>query len=190
MSTDGPTTFGRFRSLLGGGKSEEVRPVESGSVPALSGNEQQQALLLLRDYESSGLGWFWSSDHEGKITYISDCVAQRMGAVRSSLLGRAVQSLFLLERDEDDARERTLPLILSARKTFADLQVRAALDDNGVTPLCSLKVPARRCGCPARSIGPIKRSEKRAGYHGWRQRSHFSRTVPLQSIRLSRCARC
>ena len=118
--------------MLGAGKEGSARSNSGQAAPALSSQEQQQALRLLRDYEASGLGWFWSTDCEGKITYISDCVAERMGCPRTELLGRAVQSLFVLERDEDDQHERTLPLILSARKTFADLQVRAALDRDEV----------------------------------------------------------
>jgi len=128
MNENGTSAFGRFRNLLGAGKDVPSRANSARPAPALSGQEQQQALLLLRDYEASGLGWFWATDNEGKITYISDCVAERMGCPRTELLGRAVQSLFILQRDEDDQHERTLPLILSARKTFADLQVRAALD--------------------------------------------------------------
>ncbi|MCC6926958.1 EAL domain-containing protein [Novosphingobium sp.] len=132
MSASGSSTFGRLRGLLGAGKDASSRSAGGSAAPALSGQEQQQALLLLRDYEASGLGWFWSSDGEGKITYISDCVAETMGVPRSQLLGQAVQSLFILERDEDDIHERTLPLILSARKTFSDLQVRAALDQSEI----------------------------------------------------------
>ncbi|MEQ1639862.1 MAG: EAL domain-containing protein [Novosphingobium sp.] len=101
----------------------------SGAQAPLSGRETEQALLLLRDYESTGLGWFWSSDNDGKITYISDCIAERLGCERASLLGRPVQSLFVLERERDDTLERTLPLIFGARKTFSDLQVRASHDN-------------------------------------------------------------
>ena len=93
-----------------------------------SASELRQALALLRDYENSGLGWFWSSNAEGKLNYISAVVAQRMGTTRDKLLGQPVQTLFILDRDEDDTIERPLPLILSARKTFSDLPVRAATD--------------------------------------------------------------
>lgn len=103
-----------------------------GNDAPVTGQELQQALLLLRDYESSGLGWFWSSDAEGKITYISNCITERMDKRREELLGQPIQSLFVLERDEDDHIERTLPLILSARKTFSDLAVRSAFDKNEV----------------------------------------------------------
>ncbi len=124
MSVESPSAFGRFRTLLGTG-SGRTAP-RSGGAP--TGEELKQALLLLHDYEASGLGWFWSSNAEGQITYISQCVADAIGCERFELLGRPVQSLFILERDEDDSLERPLPLILSARKTFADLAVRAALD--------------------------------------------------------------
>jgi diguanylate cyclase (GGDEF)-like protein len=126
MALSSATRFGRIRNLLGAGEN-----ARHSDKPA-SGQELQQALLLLRDYESSGLGWFWSSDKDGRITYISNCIAERMGRDRTALLGQPVQSLFNLERDEDDHLERTLPLIFSARKTFADLQVRSALDNDEV----------------------------------------------------------
>ncbi|MEZ5683581.1 MAG: EAL domain-containing protein, partial [Novosphingobium sp.] len=120
------TAFGRFRNLLGSkGEDGTVAPVHA---PA-SSQELRQALMLLRDYEASGIGWFWSSDAEGRINYISDVVAQRLGSTRDAILGKPVQSLFILDRDEDDPVERTLPLILSARKTFVDLPVRAAAED-------------------------------------------------------------
>src|SRR3546814_9805873 len=37
------------------------------------------ALLLLRNYEESGQGWFWSTDAKGRLTYITDSVARLMG---------------------------------------------------------------------------------------------------------------
>jgi diguanylate cyclase (GGDEF)-like protein/PAS domain S-box-containing protein len=132
MNDVGASTFGRFRNLLGTGKGAVGRGQAAHPATELSIDEQHQALLLLRDYEASGLGWFWSSDSEGRITYASDCVAKGVGCTRSELLGRPVQSLFILERDEDDPRERTLPLILSARKTFSDLQVRAAIENEEI----------------------------------------------------------
>ncbi|MBN8499901.1 MAG: EAL domain-containing protein [Sphingomonadales bacterium] len=125
MNASDGSPFGRFRNLLGSSKPS-VAPVVAET---LSDQELKQAVLLLRDYEASGLGWFWSSDGEGRITYISDCTAERLGTQRSALIGQSIQSLFVLERDEDDTIERTLPLIFSARKTFSDLQVRAAFDD-------------------------------------------------------------
>ncbi len=88
--------------------------------------EEQQALLLLRDYEQSGQGWFWSTDAQGAVSYISEGVAAVMGCSRQEVLGTPFHSLFMLEREDNEANSRTLPLILSATKSFADLPVRPA----------------------------------------------------------------
>lgn len=127
MSNVSGSALGRFRSLLVPGKA-----VSAASHKPLTGSELELAVLLLRDYEASGQGWFWSSDCEGRITYISDCIAERLGCDRSALIGQPIQTLFVLDRDEDDTVERTLPLILSARKTFSDIQVRAAAEDREI----------------------------------------------------------
>jgi len=87
--------------------------------------EDHQALLLLRDFEESGQGWFWSTDSSGVVTYISASVAQAMGRERDDLLGNPFHTLFALDRDEGEDSARTLPLIFSANKTFSDLPVRA-----------------------------------------------------------------
>lgn len=129
MTNTGSSSFGRFRSMLGSAKGNARS--QTAAKP-MTGQEREQAILLLRDYEASGLGWFWSSDNEGRITYVSPCVADQLGCETTQLVGQPVQSLFILERDEDDPIERTLPLIFSARKTFTDLPVRAALDNKEV----------------------------------------------------------
>lgn len=86
----------------------------------------QHAAKLLRSYEEAGLGWFWSADCEGRVDYVSDCVAQTLGKSREDILGQPFLSLFLLGPNEEARNERTLPLILNGRKTFSDLAVRAA----------------------------------------------------------------
>jgi diguanylate cyclase (GGDEF)-like protein/PAS domain S-box-containing protein len=92
-----------------------------------SSGEMQQALQLLRDYEQSGHGWFWSTDAGGRIDYLSECVAQRLGRSRGEVLGQAFNSIFALDAADNELVERTLPVILSKRKTFAEFAVRAAV---------------------------------------------------------------
>ena len=104
-------------------------PGFGASSAPLSRDEKQQAVYLLKDYEKSGLGWFWSTDAEGRIVYISSRVAEKLGKSREELAGQPIHSLFVLERGEFDQVERTLPLIFSAHKTFSELQVRAAMQD-------------------------------------------------------------
>ncbi|HVR91103.1 MAG TPA: EAL domain-containing protein [Novosphingobium sp.] len=121
MSERGDSALGRFKGLLGS-KSAASSGILS---PAAT---EQIALKLMHDYEKSGLGWFWSSDAEGRVTYISDCVPERLNRNRDDICGEPFHALFILDRDDDDTIERTLPLIFSARKTFADLAVRAAVE--------------------------------------------------------------
>ncbi len=128
MAGQGANGVGRLRSLLGGRPSGAPRP-----APLLaSKDELQQARMLLHDYECSGQGWFWSSDAQGQIAYLSPGVAQQLGLEASELQGRPFHSLFILERDEDDSVERTLPLIFSASKTFSGLTIRAAREDREI----------------------------------------------------------
>ncbi len=101
--------------------------LRGGSGDKSSAAEMKQALELLRDYEQSGQGWFWSTDAGGRIDYISELVAQRLGKTRSELIGQAFSSIFNLEVAKGDLVERTLPVLLSKRKTFSDFTSRAAL---------------------------------------------------------------
>ena len=126
MSADGTSKVGKLRGLLGRGSGDQTRSGPHSSV------EREQALLLLQDYEASGLGWFWSTDGEGRVTYISDSVAELLGRPRPELLGQVFHSLFILQRDDENQPERTLPLIFSTRKAFAELVVRAASGNDEV----------------------------------------------------------
>ena len=87
--------------------------------------ELQHAGMLLRDFEQSGQGWFWSTDRDGRITYISETVGKALGTSAEAILGEPLQGLFVLDRTEGDTG-RTLPLVLATRKTFTEVEVRAA----------------------------------------------------------------
>jgi diguanylate cyclase (GGDEF)-like protein/PAS domain S-box-containing protein len=121
--------LGKVRGLLGGKPASVPRP---GGPSKLLGWEQEHAVLLLRDYEQSGLGWFWSTDSEGRLVYLSHCVAETLGCEISELIGQPFQSIFTLDPDADDSAERSLNLVLSAHKTFSQRAVRAATDDTEV----------------------------------------------------------
>lgn len=122
MATSGNSSFGVLRNLLGS-RRDDHGAGEAAKSP------EEQLLELALDYERSDLGWFWSSNAEGRLTYVSECVAQVLGVAPGALVGKPIQSLFILDRDDDDPVERTLPLILSARKTFSELPVKAASED-------------------------------------------------------------
>jgi diguanylate cyclase (GGDEF)-like protein/PAS domain S-box-containing protein len=89
--------------------------------PAASSKE---AVLLLQNFEESGRSWFWSTDKNGNITYLSNSVCEALGKQASDLLGTPFAELFC--KAEDAAgNQRTLPFILTKQSKFDDLPLMA-----------------------------------------------------------------
>src|SRR3546814_21125082 len=105
--------------VLGGGVGRRGWRVGTGR--AADGRPPREALLLLRNYEESGQGGFWSTDVDGRLTYISEAVAQLMG--RGGLLGTAFTELFLAA-DGQDERQRSLPFLPMRQSRFDKLPLR------------------------------------------------------------------
>ena len=63
----------------------------NASVSALSDNEK---LEMLDQLEQSGMGWFWASDAEGKITYVSAAIAERLEIPLEDILGGTLTTVF------------------------------------------------------------------------------------------------
>ncbi|MCB2059704.1 MAG: EAL domain-containing protein, partial [Novosphingobium sp.] len=89
---------------------------------------QQRAVELLADYEEAGHGWFWETDRRGAIAYLSPKIGIVLRQDSQDLIGRALTELFILRDDARDG-ERTVNFHLSARSSFKDLAVRAAVPD-------------------------------------------------------------
>lgn len=77
-------------------------------APASPATSSKDALLLLQNFEESGRGWFWSIDAEGRITYLSESICEKLGAERDALLGKEFVELFL-KPDTSEDRQRTCP---------------------------------------------------------------------------------
>jgi diguanylate cyclase (GGDEF)-like protein/PAS domain S-box-containing protein len=95
--------------------------------------QQTRAQEILADYEETGQGWFWETDRRGMILYISAPVADLLGRTPQDLVGRPLTDLFQIEDQaavsQGNRGERTLTFHLSARSSFSDLTVRAAVRD-------------------------------------------------------------
>jgi diguanylate cyclase (GGDEF)-like protein/PAS domain S-box-containing protein len=88
--------------------------------------QSSRAEALLQEFESSEKGWFWESDREGKLAYISDSVAKALGREGADLLERPFTDLISTETADGSATsERTLGFYLSSHVAFQDLIVRA-----------------------------------------------------------------
>jgi diguanylate cyclase (GGDEF)-like protein len=98
----------------------------AGVTNASAGPSSKQASLLLQNFEESGRGWFWSTDAEGRINYLSQPVCERLGKPWSDLVGSPLVDLFC-KVEEGAGHQRTLPFILTNQSKFDDLSLRAAL---------------------------------------------------------------
>ncbi|MFZ9396894.1 MAG: EAL domain-containing protein, partial [Erythrobacter sp.] len=87
-------------------------------------------LAMLDELEQSGLGWFWSTDAEGNLTYLSDAIAERTGLDLAELVGRPLTAVF--SSKEGDGRTKSLSLQLGARKAFTGFTVAPSRGQNQV----------------------------------------------------------
>ncbi len=85
--------------------------------------DDREAIRLLRNYEDSGQGWFWSTDAEGQALYISGVVAARMG-LAAGVVGHRFVSLFA-PADRTDDNQRPLPFLLTRKAKFEQVEVRS-----------------------------------------------------------------
>jgi len=113
---------GLLSSRGGGG----ARRGSAAGVSALSDDER---LAMLDALEQSGLGWFWASDAQGVLTYLSPAMAARIGVPLGDLIGKPLAQI--LTAVDHEGRGRSLPLLLAAHKPFANLAVRAAQQGEG-----------------------------------------------------------
>ncbi|HEX8263133.1 MAG TPA: sensor domain-containing diguanylate cyclase, partial [Allosphingosinicella sp.] len=89
--------------------------------------QAEKARRFVADFEASGRGWFWETNADGALTYVSEPLAVHLGLAAAGLIGRRFDELLLPDggdEDLDDSR-RTLGFHLSARFPFADVVVRA-----------------------------------------------------------------
>jgi diguanylate cyclase (GGDEF)-like protein len=84
-----------------------------------------EAALILRAYEDSCQGWFWATDKDGRVTYVTDRVGALLTSRPAEIIGSPLVDLFLKE-DEGAGGGRNLPFMLTKQSKFENLIVRAA----------------------------------------------------------------
>ena len=90
---------------------------------------------LLDTYERSGEGWFWASDRDGNLTYLTETVCRLIGDEQDALYGRPLTDIFVVDEevlDEQDGKNRPLNFILKARNSVADLLVKAPVEGRDI----------------------------------------------------------
>ena len=94
--------------------------------------DAERACRFIADFEESGVGWFWETDADGRVRYLSGPLARALGRDRPELIGRRFEELLLVEQDEDEEARPALGFHLSSRFPFADVLVAP----NGRKDLC------------------------------------------------------
>jgi diguanylate cyclase (GGDEF)-like protein/PAS domain S-box-containing protein len=105
-----------------------VAVAEGGGRNAI-GQADPRRLALLDDFEQADLGWFWATDAECRLIYLSNNAAAQFEQDAEQLVGRQLSELFILDRDGEEQEGRTqrpLPFLLRARNSISDLEVRIA----------------------------------------------------------------
>ena len=92
--------------------------------PAKNGGGASSAIF--RAYEHAKLGWFWSTDGQGRLTYVSRHVAQELGEDVGNLIGQPFAAIFGLDPDGERAGQRTLPFLLGTHTSFIELTASAS----------------------------------------------------------------
>lgn len=112
------------RALVDGDPASDDAPLRPIAV-----SDAARRVELLDSYEAAGLGWFWATDAQGRLIYLSEGATRKLGWEPDEAIGKSLAELFIPERSDDpDATERPLTFLLSARNSISKLTVRLATD--------------------------------------------------------------
>ena len=113
-----PFGLSRFKQAIPG--SRGTPPDDRASADASA------SPAMFRAYEKARLGWFWSTDAQGRLTYLSPHIVQDLDRPISDLLGRPFAAVFALDPDRQNAGQRTLPFLLGTHTSFTELTASSA----------------------------------------------------------------
>ncbi len=116
-----------LKGLLSSRSGQASRRSPTIAASALSDGER---LAMLDELEQSGLGWFWASDANGHLTYLSGTIASRIDVPLGDLINQPLGTIFAAA--DHEGRGKSLSLMLGAHKAFSGLAVRAARRPDGV----------------------------------------------------------
>ncbi len=94
--------------------------------------DANQRLAMLDAFEEEEIGWFWATDQDNRIIYLSPSAARKFASGKP-VLGEPLATLVETVPTEGDERsERPLSYMLSARNTFTSVTVRVETEEGEV----------------------------------------------------------
>ena len=120
--------MGGFFSRATRAKTMEDEALEDAPLCPIAASDAARRVELLDSFEAAGLGWFWATDAQGRLIYLSQNAALKLGWNDGEAIGKPLSDLFMTEQDDDPNRtERPLAFLLSARNSISQLNVRLAV---------------------------------------------------------------
>ena len=93
------------------------------------GETTMRALRFVQCVEEQGSGWFWETDREGRLSYLSASVVDQLCATGQDPIGEPLCDIFTVSGDDVSA-ERTLRFHILGRTSFSDYHVITAASDD------------------------------------------------------------
>ena len=120
--------MGGFFSRATRAKTMEDEALEDAPLCPIAASDAARRVELLDSFEAAGLGWFRATDAQGRLIYLSQNAALKLGWNDGEAIGKPLGDLFMTEQDDDPNRtERPLAFLLSARNSISQLNVRLAV---------------------------------------------------------------
>jgi diguanylate cyclase (GGDEF)-like protein/PAS domain S-box-containing protein len=118
---------GRFLNMIPALRAKgKAEPVVASKLDSRLDSQLEESLNLVRNFEDSRQGWFWATDPDGRLTYLSESLCHLLKVDHEDLLGALFTSFFTLAEDEAHVG-RSLPFLLLKRSKFEKLALRAAI---------------------------------------------------------------
>lgn len=115
-----------MRDMLRKVTGDVLSPASARAASRTAKISDADRLALLEAFEANNIGWFWATDEQGRITYLSPSAAACFGEARQII---GAQLTDLVETTGDDGEvggERPLSFFLGGHAKFRDMVVRLA----------------------------------------------------------------
>ncbi len=107
---------GRQRSRR---KAQDERPFQAAAQSGVSG--------IAASVEDLRINWFWSTDSDGRITYLSDWIADAFAAQGGDPQGKQLTAIFRAEGEVIDANG-SIGFLIARQRPFRGVNVRCPFD--------------------------------------------------------------
>ena len=110
-----------------------AEPGSPAPVAPIAAGDLARRVELLDSLEETGVGWFWASDDQGRLIYLSPAALSHFGIGQEQIAGRTIGDLFEQERGaEGEGGARPLKFLLAARNSLPPTPVRLKAGVEGV----------------------------------------------------------